>query len=455
MNIQFECSDKVNGLMTITLEKDDYQAEVDKKLKEYRKKAQVPGFRPGMVPMALIKRQYGTAVKVDEVNRVLGEKLYGYIRENKIQMLGEPLPNQEKQQPQDLEGDGPFTFVFDIAVAPEMNAELTADDVIDYYDITVDDKLVDQQVEMYQSQAGEFVDAQEWSGNDTLKGDLRQLDADGNTLEGGITVEGGMVMPSYVKGEDEKKKFDGAKPGDIIIFNPKKAYPDNDAEVAALLKMKKEEVKDLESDFSFQLTSISHFQPHKVDQELFDRVFGEGNVSNEQDFRQKIAEGIKGQLVANSDFRFLADVRRYMEQKVGEVQFPEALLKRIMLNNNKDKGEEYVEKNFEGSIRELKWHLIKEKLVEKAAIKVEDDDVKQVAKGAIRQQFAQYGMNNVPDDVLDNYAEEQLKKGENVENFVERAIDIKLMQALKPMVKLNKKEISFDDFNKMMQEQQA
>ena len=455
MNIQFECSDKVNGLMTITLEKDDYQAEVDKKLKEYRKKAQVPGFRPGMVPMALIKRQYGTAVKVDEVNRVLGEKLYGYIRENKIQMLGEPLPNQEKQQPQDLEGDGPFTFVFDIAVAPEMNAELTADDVIDYYDITVDDKLVDQQVEMYQSQAGEFVDAQEWSGNDTLKGDLRQLDADGNTLEGGITVEGGMVMPSYVKGEDEKKKFDGAKPGDIIIFNPKKAYPDNDAEVAALLKMKKEEVKDLESDFSFQLTSISHFQPHKVDQELFDRVFGEGNVSNEQDFRQKIAEGIKGQLVANSDFRFLADVRRYMEQKVGEVQFPEALLKRIMLNNNKDKGEEYVEKNFEGSIRELKWHLIKEKLVEKAAIKVEDDDVKQVAKGAIRQQFAQYGMNNVPEDVLDNYAEEQLKKGENVENFVERAIDIKLMQALKPMVKLNKKEISFDDFNKMMQEQQA
>ena len=455
MNIQFECSDKVNGLMTITLEKDDYQAEVDKKLKEYRKKAQVPGFRPGMVPMALIKRQYGTAVKVDEVHRVLGDELYGYMRENKIQTLGEPLPTQEKQQPQDLEGDGPFTFVFDIAVAPEMNAELTADDVIDYYDITVDDKLVDQQVEMYQSQAGEFVDAQEWSGNDTLKGDLRQLDADGNTLEGGITVEGGMVMPSYVKGEDEKKKFDGAKPGDIIIFNPKKAYPDNDAEVAALLKMKKEEVKDLESDFSFQLTSISHFQPHKVDQELFDRVFGEGNGSNEQDFRQKIAEGIKGQLVANSDFRFLADVRRYMEQKVGEVQFPEALLKRIMLNNNKDKGEEYVEKNFEGSIRELKWHLIKEKLVEKAAIKVEDDDVKQVAKGAIRQQFAQYGMNNVPEDVLDNYAEEQLKKGENVENFVERAIDIKLMQALKPMVKLNKKEISFDDFNKMMQEQQA
>ena len=452
MNIQFECADKVNGLMTITIEQADYQAGVDKKLKDYRKKAQMPGFRPGMVPMGLIKRQYGTAIKVDEVNRILGEKLYEYVRENKIQMLGEPLPNEEKQKPQDLQGDGPFEFVFDIAVAPEFTAELTAKDKIDYYDIKVDDKIIDDQVQMFQSQAGEFVEAQEWSGNDTLKGDLRQLDAEGNTLEGGIEVEGAMVMPSYVKGEDEKKKFDGAKPGDIIIFNPKKAYPDNDAEVAALLKKTKDEVKDLESDFSFQITEIRHFQPHALDQELFDRVFGEGNVKDEADFRQKIAESIKPQLQSNSDFKFLRDVRTYLEKKVGELQFPEALLKRVMLNNNKDKGEEYVESNFKASIAELEWHLIKEQLVTANNIKVEDADLKQVAKGAIRQQFAQYGMNNVPDDVLDNYADEQLKKRENIEGYVERAIDIKLMQALKQVVKLNTKEVSFEDFNKMMQE---
>ena len=229
MNIKFESADKINGLMTISIEQADYQEAVDKKLKEYRKKAQVPGFRPGMVPMGLIKKQYGTAVKVDEVNRILGEKLYEYVRENKIQMLGEPLPNEEKQQPQDLAGDGPFEFVFDIAVAPEFKAELTNKDKVNFYNIKVDDKLIDEQVQMYASQAGEFVEAQEWSGNDTLKGDIRQLDKKGNTLEGGITVEGGMIMPSYVKGEDEKKKFDGAKLGDIITFNPKKAYPDNDA----------------------------------------------------------------------------------------------------------------------------------------------------------------------------------------------------------------------------------
>ena len=451
MNIKFESADKINGLMTISIEQADYQEAVDKKLKEYRKKAQVPGFRPGMVPMGLIKKQYGTAVKVDEVNRILGEKLYEYVRENKIQMLGEPLPNEEKQQPQDLAGDGPFEFVFDIAVAPEFKAELTNKDKVNFYNIKVDDKLIDEQVQMYASQAGEFVEAQEWSGNDTLKGDIRQLDKKGNTLEGGITVEGGMIMPSYVKGEDEKKKFDGAKLGDIITFNPKKAYPDNDAEVAALLKTDKEAVKDLDADFSFQITEIRHFQPAAVDAKLFEKVFGEG-VKDEADFRQRIADSLKGQLVLNSDFKFLRDVRAYVEKKVGDLQFPEALLKRVMLNNNKDKGDEFVEKNFKASIDELKWHLIKEQLVAATEIKVEDADLKAVAKDAIRAQFAQYGMTNIPEDVLDNYAEEQLKKRENVESFVERAIDVKLTQALKGIVKLTEKEVTLDEFNKMMQE---
>ena len=450
MNIKFESADKINGLMTISIEQADYQEAVDKKLKDYRKKAQVPGFRPGMVPMGLIKKQYGTAVKVDEVNRILGEKLYEYIRENKIQMLGEPMPN-EGQQPQDLAGDGPFEFVFDIAVAPEFKAELTNKDKVDYYTIKVDDKLIDDQVQMYASQAGEFVEAQEWSGNDTLKGDLRQLDEKGNTLEGGITTEGGMIMPSYIKGEDEKKKFEGCKPGDIVTFNPKKAYPDNDAEVAALLKVDKEQVKDLTCDFSFQVTEIRHFQPAAVDARLFERVFGEG-VKDEADFRQRIADSLKGQLVANSDFKFLQDVRKYAEKKVGDLQFPEALLKRVMLNNNKEKGEEFVEKNFKASIDELKWHLIKEQLVAAAQVKVEDADLKAVAKDAIRAQFAQYGMSNIPEDVLDNYAEEQLKKRENIENFVDRAVDVKLTAALKGIVKLNEKEVTLDAFNKMMQE---
>ena len=451
MNITFENSDKINGLLTITVEKEDYQEKVEKTLKDYRKRAQVPGFRPGMVPMGMIKKQYGAAVKVEEINRLLGDKLMEYIRENKIQMLGEPLAS-EKQEPQDLEKDGPFTFLFDIAVAPEFKAELTGRDKIDFYTIDVDDKLIDQQVQMYTSQAGEFVKGEVFGGNDTLTGDLRQLDDKGNTLEGGITTEGGMIMPAYIKADDQKKLFDGCKPGDIITFNPKKAYPDNDAEVAALLKVDKEQVKGLTSDFSYQVTEIRHFQPAEVNQALFDRVFGEGTVKDEKAFREKIAEGLKTQLVQNSDYKFFLDVRAHMEKKVGKLEFPEALLKRVMLNNNKDKGADFVEKNFEGSINELKWHLIKEKLVAANEIKVEEADLKAVAKESVRQQFIQYGMPNVPDDVLENYAAEQLKKRENLDNIVDRAVDEKLVEKLKTVVKLNEKTVSLDEFNKMLQE---
>ena len=451
MNITFENPDKINGQLTITVEKEDYQEQVEKTLKNYRKRAQVPGFRPGMVPMGMIKKQYGTAVKVEEINRLLGDKLMEYIRENKIQMLGEPLPS-EKQEPQDLEQDGPFTFMFDIAVAPEFKAELTGRDKVDYYTITVDDKLIDQQVQMYASQGGEFVKADVFSGNDTLTGDLRQLDKKGNTLEGGITTESGMIMPAYIKDEAQKKLFDGCKPGDIITFNPKKAYPDNDAEVAALLKVDKEQVKDLDSDFSYQVTEIRHFQPAEVNQQLFDRVFGEGTVTDEKSFRQKIADSLQAQLVQNSDYKFLLDIRAHMEKKVGKLEFPEALLKRVMLQNNKDKGTDFVEKNFEGSINELKWHLIKEQLVAAQEIKVEEADLKAVAKEVVRQQFAQYGMANVPEDVLEQYADEQMKKRENLDNYVDRAVDQKLMEKLKTVVKLNEKKVTLDEFNKMMQE---
>ena len=450
MKITFDCPDKINGVLTMTIEPADYQEKVEKTLKDYRKKAQIPGFRPGQVPIGLVKRQYGTAIKVDEVNRLMGEKLYEYVRENKIQMLGEPLPS-DKQQPQDFEKDGDMTFVFDIAVAPEFTVVLSGKDKIAYYTITVDDKLIDQQVQMYASQGGEFVKAEVFSGNDTITGDLRQLDEKGSTLEGGITTESGMIMPAYIKEDKQKKLFDGCKPGDIITFNPKKAYPDNDAEVAALLKVKKEDIADMNSDFSFQVTEIRHFEPAEVNQALFDRVFGEGTVKDEKAFREKIAEQLKAQFVGSSDYKFMQDVRAHLEKKVGKLEFPETLLKRVMLQNNKDKGADYVEQNFEGSIKELAWHLIKEQIVTAQEIKVEDEDVKRIAREAIRAQFAQYGMANVPDDVVENYAEEQLKKRENIDNFVDRAVDLKLTEKLKTVVKLDEKSVTLDEFNKMME----
>jgi trigger factor len=446
MNIQFEAPDKVNGLMTITLETADYQPEVEKTLKDYRKRAQIPGFRPGQAPMGMIKRQYGTSVKVDVVNKLLGEKLYGYVQDNKIHMLGEPLPSEQQAQ-LDFESDQPLVFKFDIAVAPEFEAKLSGKDKVPFYNIIVDDKLVDQQVEMYQSRAGHYDKAETFDPElrDMLKGDLREID-------GTIEVADAVLMPQYMKVEDQKKLFEGAKLGDIITWNPRKAYPESDVEVSSLLKIQKDEVKEHEGDFTFQITEISRFVKAEIGKELFDQTFGEGTVKDEKEFRQKIADQISLQFKADSDYKFLLDVREHMEKKVGKLEFPEAILKRVMLNNNKDKGADFVEKNFEASIKELAWHLMKEQLVSAQGIKIEDADLKETAKEAARAQFAQYGMSNIPDEYLENYAQEMLKKRENVDGLVDRAVDVKLTAALKNVVKLDEKEISLEDFQKMLQE---
>ena len=449
MKVSFENPDKINGLLTITVEEDDYKSEVEKTLKDYRKKANVPGFRPGQVPMGMIKRQFGSAVKMDAVNKIVGEQINKYIADNKINMLGQPLAS-EAQQPQDLEKEAPYTFIFDIAVAPEFDIELTAKDKIDYYDITVDDALINRQVEMFASRLGKNADVEEYADGDVVKGDLRELDEKGNTKENGLTVEAVMVMPEYIKAAAQKKLFKGAKVGDVITFNPRKAYKDRDAELASLLKVGKDKLAEHEGDFSYQITNIQRFENHPVDQELFDQTFGKGQVKDEKEFRAKIAEGLKKQLEVDSDYKFLQDVRKYAEEKVGQLTYPDALLKRVMKENNKEKDQEFIDKNYEASIRELTWSLIRNKLSEKAQIKVNDDDVRNAARETARVQFAQYGMNNVPDEYVSNYADQLLKKQESVQQFVDRAVDLKLIEAIKKVVKLNKKSISLDDFNKMM-----
>lgn len=453
MKVSFDCPDKINGLLTVTIEEDDFKNDVEKELKNYRKRANVPGFRPGMVPMGLIRRQYGNAVKMDVVNNKLSEEVNKYIQDNKINMLGMPL-GSEKQTPVDLEKDAPYTFMFDIAVAPEFDIELSDKDAIDYYDITVDDKLVDQQVDGFASRFGAYQKAEEYKEGDVLKGDLRELDAEGNTKEGGVEVESATVMPQYLKDDDQKKVFEGAKAGDIITFNPYKAYAGG-AEVATLLKVEREKKDDYQGDFSYQVTEVQHFEKHAVDQELFDQVFGKDEVKDEKSFREKIAEGVKQQLATDEDFRFLQDLRKYAEEKVGQLTYPDALLKRVLKENNKDKDDEFINKNYEASLKDLTWSLIKNKLAEKAEVKVNDDDVKNVAREIARAQFAQYGMQNVGEEYVNNYAEELLKQRDTVNQFAERAVDEKLVAAIKPVVKLNHKEISLEDFNKMVTAEQA
>ena len=448
MNITFEKNEKASAVMTITVEEADYQADVKKSLNEYRRKANIPGFRPGQAPMGMIKRQIGAQVKVDAINKLVGAKLYDYVKENKINMLGEPMPHLG-EEPVDLDKEAPYTLKFDIAVAPEFDVKLSKSNKIAYYNITVDDKMIDQQVDAYASRGGSYEKVEAYEDNDMLKGDLRELNEDGSTKEGGITVSDAVLLPNYMKVDEQKALFQGCKVGDIITFNPKKAYPESPIEVSSLLKITKEEVENVNADFSYQVTEISRYKKHEVNQELFDQIFGKDTVKDEKEFRSKIAENLKEQLDVNAEYRFLADVRAYVEKKIGKVEYDDELMKRIMLANNKDKDQKYVDENYEASVKELTWHLAKNKLLEQCEVKIEDADVKEVAKEMTKMQFAQYGMNNIPDEYIDQYAEEMLKKPEQVDQLVNQAADRKLMKALKDVVALSEKEISFEEFNKL------
>ncbi len=451
MNISFEKVDNVNALLTVNIDKADCQENVDKVLKNYRKNANVPGFRKGMVPMGLIKRQYEKAVLAEEVDKLMQDKVNEYIRENKINMLGMPLPNEEKMKPVDFDTQDAFEFVFDIALAPEFKIELDEKDTIPYYNVEVTEDMINRQVDMYKDRAGKYEKFEQYQDNDMLKGLLVELDENGNAKEGGLQVESAVMMPSYMKNEEQKAIFANAKLNDVLTFNPAEAYDNNESELASLLRIKKEEVANHKSNYTYQIEEIQRHVPAELNQTLFDVVFGEGAVKSEEEFRNRIKADMERQLREDSDFRFIVDLRDYTMKKVGEVTFPEATLKRVMLANNRDKGADYVEKNFEGSIKELTWHLIKEQLVEANGIKVNDDDVKAMARQTTLAQFAQYGMGSVPEDLLDKYVKQTLEKPENVENMISRVIENKLGETLKGKVNLDNKTISLDDFNKLFQ----
>lgn len=451
MNVSLQNIDKVSALLTVKLEKADYQEKVDKSLKTFRQKANLPGFRPGMVPMGLIKKQYGKAILAEEVNKVLQDAVYNYIKENNVNILGEPLPNEEKQQPVDFDTMEDFEFVFDIALAPEFNAELTDKDKVDYYTIEVSDDMVDKQVGMYTQRGGKYEKVDSYQDKDMLKGLIAELDEAGNTKEGGIQVEGAVMMPSYMSNDEQKAIFNDVKVNDVLVFNPNTAFNGNEAEIASLLKVQKEEVAAITGNFSFQVEEITRFIAAELNQEIFDQVYEKGTVTTAEEFRNKIKGDLSRQFVSDSDYKLLIDVRSYLMNKIGKLEFPDALLKKIMLLNNEEKGEAFVAENYDKSIEELTWHLIKEKLVKEYEIKVEQDDVINMAKEATKMQFAQYGMLNVPEDLLNNYVQEMLKKKESVNNLVNRAVENKLAAAVKERVQLENKTVSMEEFNKMFE----
>lgn len=451
MNVSLKKNDDaVSGIVKLEIVKDDYAGLVDKSLRSVRQKANVPGFRRGMVPMGLVKKMFGKQVLVDEVNKLVSESLFNYIRDNGLRVLGQPIPNMTEQKPLDFDKDESFEFCFDVALAPEIHIELSKEDKLPFYQVIVDDEMVNNQVQSYRENFGSYDKVEEVEEADILKGTVAELE-NGAPKEGGIVVEEVILRPSYLKNEEEKAKFIGAKVNTVVVFNPNKAYDGAEADIASLLKMDKENVAGIDADFSFEIKEILRHKDAELNQEFFDKIVGENAVSSEEEFRGKIKESMTEQFAPQSNFKFLTDARDMLEAKVGELKFADEVLKRWLQVANENSTREKIDEDYPRLVKDLKYQLIKDELVRRNALRATDDDIEQFAERVAKAQFAQYGMMFVPGDVLKNYATDMLKNKQTLQNVAERVIEEKLAEWLKEQVELEVKEVTADEFGKLFE----
>lgn len=449
MNISRENIDELNAVIKFLVEKTDYEKEVAGKLKEYRQQASIPGFRPGKAPAGLIKKRFGTAILVEEVNKLLSQKLSQYIAEEKLNLLGEPLPNEEQQKEINWENDENFEFVFDIALAPEVTVSLDKRSKYKYYDIAVSDEMIDTQVESAVSQLGQNVPVDVAKDNSTVRGNFVQLDTEGNEVEDGIKPENIVVAVDLMKDDKIKNSFVGCKKEDIIIFDPVKAF-ENRVEVSNMLNIPKEDAEELNSEFSFTVTEILQWEKAELNEELFKKLYGEDTeVKTVEDFRNRISEEIAGNLTYSSDHKFGIDARETLVEKTG-VKLPEAFLKRWLIAVNKELTIEQVENEFDFFIKDLQWQLIKDDIAKDNELKVTEEDAGDFAKQMARAQYNQYGIYDIPDEQLDSFAKVILEKPEEKERIYKKLYEDKVIAIVKDKVTLQKKEISQKEFDEMM-----
>lgn len=450
MNVSHQNTDNLNAVISIEISKADYQDKVDKSLRAYGQKANIPGFRKGKVPFSILTKMFGKSVRVEEINRLVSEALYNYIRDNKLNILGEPMTAEDMTV--DLDAQDDFTFRFDVALAPELNVKVDKSISVPYYTITVDDDMVKRQDESFRARFGKQVSVDESTDEkDLIKGSMVEFSSDGTPLEGGITVESTIVSPNYFKSDDEKAKFAGVKKGDKVVFNPSKSCNASVAELASMLNTDKEKAANVTSDFEMTVTDITHLQPAELNQEFFDSIFGKDTVKTEEEYLAKIREMIAHQLVPESDYRFSLDSRAAIEKTVGDFELPDAFLKRWLLATDKERKAETIDDDYSRMVPDLKWQLIKEQIVKQFDIHVDDNDLKAMAKRVAASQFAQYGMTGVPDDVLERYGNEMLSNKDTRSRLINQATEMKIQTAIKESVTLNHKEVSMENFQKLFE----
>lgn len=449
MNITKTQSDDLNAIVKIQLSKEDYAERVENVLKDYQRKVVIDGFRKGKTPMGIVKKMYGKSILVEEINKVLGEALTNYIKENDLQLLGEPLPNETEQKELDLEDEN-FEFAYDIAFSPEVNVKLSKREKVPYYTIKVDDEMIDKQIEGMCKNSGEMVPVEEIGGTEYVKGELIELNADGTVKEGGVKNEEASLSVMHIKDEEAVNAFKGARKGQEVKFNAVKSFP-NKADFASMLGVTKEEAEKVNPDFCFIVNEIKRYVDAEVNQELFDKIYGKDTVKSVEEFRGKVKEDIEKQLKGHSEYRFTIDAREKVLKKNEDVALPEAFLKRWIVAVNKGMTPEEVEKDFEGYRDEFKWQVIKTALGKEYNLKVEAEDLKAIGREVAAAQLQQYGLYGLNEEQLDGFAVKLLEDEKQRQHLYERAVDNKVFAAIKENVKLEEQEISMADFEKLFQ----
>jgi trigger factor len=438
--------DALNATLTVNIKNSDVAENVEKTLKEYRRKATVPGFRPGNVPAGLIKKMYGNAIMADELNKLVSQSLSEYLVSEKLNILGDPLPNDSQEQI-DFSKQDDYNFIFDIAMAPEFEVKLSKKDKINKYSIKVDDEMTNRYISSYKQRFGKFEECEKSTDESLLSVELVQVDKKGVVVADGISVDEASISIKMVKDAKIKKTFVGISAGTIVDFDIKKAF-ENETEIAALLKVKKEEVEAMTPHFRMVVKDVKEYLEAEINQDFYDKCFGENAVSTEEEFKNRIVEDIKASFTRETRYKLLLDIKEKLLSKA-DFNLPEEFLKRWLKVSNKDITDEQIAEEFSHFIEDLKWTLVKTKIAKENELKVTQDDLVNAAKQQLIAQFSQYGMSYIPDEYLVKYANEMLQKEGEANKLYEQEIEEKVIDFVAEVVKLEEKQVSVEQFNEL------
>jgi len=449
MNITRENIDDLNAVLKVEISKPDYEEKVETVLKDYRKKANIKGFRPGMVPIGLVRKMYGKAVQVDEINKLVTENIQKYLSDEKIEILGDPLPKPEENEKINFDTQEDFKFTFELGLTPAIELKLSKKNKVNFHEIIIDEKMKNDYLTNYTRRYGDLKQAESIEDKDVVKGRIEAVDGDGNPVAEGPLVEETSLGIDIIKDEDIKKQFIGKAVAETIDFDIKKAFP-NDSEVAGILRKKKEEVENISGNFRFTINEISRFHPAEVGKELFDRIYGEGIVNSEEEFMKKIEEEIALNLKRESDYKLMIDIKALALEKT-EFSLPEEFLKKWLLRVNENTTQEQIESEFENFRKDLKWQLIRNKVARENEVKISEEELIKEAENITRYQFQQYGLFYVTDEQLTNYAKETLKREDDAKRIADKILEEKVIAVMKELLKIENKSITVEDFNKLFE----